>query len=144
MPLKEISFTILLSSLLTAQSAAGAANVAMPGTADAFALTGGCAAMVLAVYEARQKNRSVWHLFCVVVATLLAATTVPALAVLHAAPEKYSVLTWHYWAAAGFACGVMGWPVGHAIQKLGPWLARWITGEAKRRIGGDNESDGDG
>lgn len=135
MPLKEFSLTVFAAAFLPLGSSILAAATT-PTANDAWAAVGAALATLIAVAEARKKDRSTWHLACVIIGSWFTGATWPAIMVHLWYPDHFAVLSWQVWAMGGFGVALVGWSIVHAFYGLGPWLARRITDEAKKKLGG--------
>lgn len=140
LPLREISLT-LIAAASTNVSAAIIAAATTPGANDVWAAVGAMLGTLIPVAESRKKDRTTWHLACVIIASWFTGATAPAIGVHLVSPEMFALLSWQFWAMLGFIGALLGWSVMHATYNLGPWIGRRLTGEVKHRLGGDPDID---
>jgi predicted membrane protein len=99
----------IVSTLSLPAMAAVVAALSGPDTRDAWAMTGAMLGTVIAVLEARKKDRSLASTVTVVIASAFSGAVAPGLVVANWFPQFAERMTWHLWSASGFAASVVGW-----------------------------------
>lgn len=82
-----------------------------PGGNDMVAVLGAMLATVIAVLEARKKDRNLGNTVCVVIGSSFIGSIAPGALFFNAWPHLAERFTWHVWAALGFLVGLIGWSV---------------------------------
>lgn len=85
---------------------------------DIVAVIGAFIAAIIAVVEAREKNRDMLHLICVFLASMGVGSALPGACVWTWAPASAPTLAWQVWALLGGISGLLGWAFTAAILAL--------------------------
>jgi hypothetical protein len=85
---------------------------------DMVAVLGAMLATVVAVLEARKKDRSMGHTVSVLIASAFVGSVLPGGVMWTWWPERVPALSWHVWAALGFIAGLLGWAFTAAVMAL--------------------------
>lgn len=98
--------------------------VARPENSDWYAAGGACFAVIMALIEARKKDRSAGHLISTIVGCAVFGLMGPGAA--HNIALRFGWITsgdalflsWHIWGLAGFFLGFNGWAIFHGGNVL--------------------------
>jgi predicted membrane protein len=108
-----------------------------PGAADAYAVLGAMIGSIMALVEARKKDRSIAHTLSVFLGSASMGAFLPGIAYQMGiwrgwlSVESLPYITWQAWAAAGVGCGLFGWGVLHLVSRIG---ARMLDFYVKQRL----------
>ncbi len=86
-----------------------------PSANDMIAVLGAMLATVIAVLEARKKDRTLGNIISIVVGSSFVGSIAPGALFFNFWPNAAAGFTWHMWAALGFLCGLLGWTVVHVV-----------------------------
>lgn len=98
--------------------------VKAPESADVYAVVGAFLVSITALIEARQKGRGTGDTIRVFIGTAAMGSMLPGLLFGLAmwqgwvSPELQGHLTWHFWAFAGFFCGLNGWGIIYKVNRV--------------------------
>lgn len=115
--------------------------VSHPEAPDIYAILGAIVAAIMALIEARLKDRSVSHTLGVFLGTVSVGAIMPGLLFQIArwkgwvAADTLQYVTWHAWAGAGLICGLPAWGLLHLLHR---WMIRageHFARKAAQRIG---------
>ena len=101
-----------------------------PEIGDAYAILGAGAGSICAIIEARAKGRASWETLGAFIVSAAAGSFGPSVAFglmkwLQWIPQDLeAVITWQWWAAAGFVMSLNGWLVIHLVNQK---ILRWIS-----------------
>jgi len=125
--------------VLAAAATVTVAAIQTPDTTDMVAVLGALLATVIAVVEARKKDRTLGNTVCVVIGSSFTGGVVPGAVMIGFYPELAARLTWHGWAVLGFLCGLCGWSI--VLAAIGILRSRQdkILKDAADRILGPEE-----
>ncbi len=86
-----------------------------PSPPDMVAAIGAMLATVIAVLEARKKDRSLGNTVGVILGSAVTGSVTPGIVLWNFFPSIAERLTWHAWAGSGFIVGLCGWALVLAI-----------------------------
>lgn len=131
-----------IAEVLCGLAATGSAVVAVIQSRfdpDIVAVLGAMLAAVVAVIEARKKDRSTGHTISVLIASAFLGSVMPGTLINLWSPDLGARLTWHAWAVCGFIIGLLGWAGTVAIMALRSRVPG-IVNTAADRVGLKDES----
>ncbi len=108
----------IATSVALPAMAALLAALSGPDTRDAWAMTGAMLGTVIAVIEARKKDRSLASTISVVIASAFTGTVAPGAVVALWFPEFSDKINWQIWSGCGFAAALVGWGFILAFMKF--------------------------
>ncbi len=135
MPPHYLALDILLAA---AGVVATIAAVQVPTSADMVAVLGAMLATVIAVLDARKKDRSLGNTVAVVIGSAFVGSVAPGACFYTAFPDLAAKFTWHMWATLGFVGGLTGWSA--VLAAISIWRSRQdkvLNNLANRFIGPD-------
>lgn len=112
------SFTEAATFILSLGASAVVAVGQSPMNPDIVAVLGAMLAAVLAVLEARKKDRTLGHTVSVLIASAFVGSVLPGAIVWTWWPDRVAVMSWHVWAGMGFVVGLLGWAFVAAVMAL--------------------------
>jgi len=119
--------------------------VQKPDSSDIYSCLGAALASVCALVEARDAVRTWKQTISLFIFSAVIGSIGPSILYGVAKSKGWtngveSILTWHFWAGAGFFFGLNGWAIAHGLNRLvRRILASWAAG--KRAIPGDSVAD---
>lgn len=134
--LGEASITVLATA-----STAVIAVVRSELNPDIVAALGAMLAAVIAMIEARKKDRSLGHTISVLIASAFVGCVVPGAAIWTWLPEAAPKLPWQAWAACGFVTGLLGWAFTAAVMALRSRVPGLVNSQADKFGLQDRERD---
>lgn len=114
--------------------------VSHPSSSDAYTVLGAVLASIVALIEARKKDRELSHTISVFLGSAAMGSFLPGIFYQIALWRQWLTestthfLTWQVWAFAGLLCGLNGWAMLHVINGL----LRKRAEALRRRILGDS------
>ena len=124
MPLTAALSSLPFLATLLAIPVAGVVIATAPAGNDICAVLGALIASVLALVEARKKDRSTGHTISVFLGTASVGSFLPGIAVQLAVLQGWLTqvtgdsLTWQAWAFAGLVCGMNAWWILHGVNRF--------------------------
>ena len=91
---------------------------------DAAATFGGIVAGIIALEDARQTQKSIFHLSCVVISSIASGMLVPGAILFNMYPDSAGRLTFHIWALLGIGFGLLGWGFVRLVFALRDYILR--------------------
>jgi hypothetical protein len=132
----------VLESLTYAVASIGASTVAIVQARfdpDIVSVLGAILAAVVAVMEARKKDRSLSHTVSVFLCSSGFGAVLPGGMMWTFFPDRVPNISWHLWALMGGVGGLLGWAFALGIMAIGRWLPGVMSSQAKRYIPGSTE-----
>lgn len=80
-----------------------------PNAADMVAVIGAMLATVIAVLDARKRDRTLGNTVSVVIGSAVVGSIAPGAVLWNIWPQFAATMSWHVWAAMGFVAGLAGW-----------------------------------
>ena len=107
----------LVTTISLPAVAAVVAAMAGPAPRDSWAAVGAMLGTVVAVLEARKKDRSLASTVTVVITSAVSGAVAPGAVVLNWFPQ-YANISWHVWAGLGFGTSLVGWAIVIATMRV--------------------------